>query len=558
MTTTVFMMVYCMTFSKTVSLLIRLLCYFLFLSSMPVASPVDDPFATHTGDSGKKQVPLKTDPENHSFELFNVLDSNAANLAACISADAEYIVFQSNRDNRSRFYLYQTWLDKTSGFITPQRIKLDAGARFEGQPFFSDKDGKIFYTSVSPRNIRDPNKVNIPADIWYTRFVAGKWQKPRQLPVPVNTMATETTAWVSYDGKELYFASDRAGGYGGLDLWVSRFKNGGWQKPVNMGLGINSGANEVYPRLHPDNRMLYFSSDRENGVGGYDIYTAKKSGNTYKDTENAGSFINSKGNDFFNGIPADASYALVTREVNNVEKIYKLQPVPGHMHNEAVAVARLLVIDAKSGRPLSAMVEIRNIETSQILYQKKHIAVSKKAYQNLNKAGYLEKNSLFQTDGIYLPLKRPGRYQIFVTIEGYLFADELLEVKPADRSMSLVIQMQKIKSGARVAMRTVLFEPDSAKMTEKSKKRLYRVAGFLRKNSEINIELQGHTASSFDYEKNMKLSKNRALKVKDVLVDYGIAAERLTIRGYADSKPVADNSTAEGRRLNRRVEFEVK
>ena len=114
----------------------------------------------------------------------------------------------------------------------------------------------------------------------------------------INSPGYEGMACLSADNRELYFVSDRAGGLGGKDIWVSRFEEGLWQEPKNLGPQINTKADEVAPYLHMDNRTLYFASEGLQGMGGFDIHYARRMNDTtWGKPVNIGYPINSTADD---------------------------------------------------------------------------------------------------------------------------------------------------------------------------------------------------------------------------------------------------------------------
>ncbi|SMO71290.1 Tetratricopeptide repeat-containing protein [Saccharicrinis carchari] len=106
-------------------------------------------------------------------------------------------------------------------------------------------------------------------------FKNNNWGELEKLPSPINTMANETHASFSIDGNTLYFTSDRAGGYGGKDIYcVNKLPDGSWGKVRNMGEKINTEYDEESPYIHPNGKTLYFSSEGHRSMGGYDIFKA--------------------------------------------------------------------------------------------------------------------------------------------------------------------------------------------------------------------------------------------------------------------------------------------
>ena len=124
----------------------------------------------------------------------------------------------------------------------------------------------------------------------------GRWGKPRNLGAPVNSVWWESFPSLSIDGYTLYFASNRPGGYGGTDIWCCRLEEGRWSEPRNMGPSINTAGNETAPYIHFDDRTLYFASDGHVGMGGMDLFCARRvDDTTWGQPKNLGYPINTAG-----------------------------------------------------------------------------------------------------------------------------------------------------------------------------------------------------------------------------------------------------------------------
>lgn len=118
------------------------------------------------------------------------------------------------------------------------------------------------------------------------------WQKPINIGAPINSSYDEWDAWLSADGNFMVFSSNRPGGIGDNDLWTSKRVSGIWQTPVNMGATINSSSGENAPWLSADTLRMYFSSNRDGGYGNWDIYMSEKSAGQWQPPTNLGSVIN--------------------------------------------------------------------------------------------------------------------------------------------------------------------------------------------------------------------------------------------------------------------------
>jgi len=124
------------------------------------------------------------------------------------------------------------------------------------------------------------------------------WSKPSILANTINSKNLESTASITPDGKVIYFASNRQGTLGGLDIWkIEQKADGSWTAPVNLGPEINSKANEDAPFIHPDQKTLFFTSDGHNSLGGRDIFQSKLIGTKWTKPENMGYPVNTTAND---------------------------------------------------------------------------------------------------------------------------------------------------------------------------------------------------------------------------------------------------------------------
>lgn len=134
-----------------------------------------------------------------------------------------------------------------------------------------------------------------------------KWGELEKMPAPINSIANETHASFSMDNNTLYFTSDRAGGYGGKDIYkVSKLPNGEWGKEMNLGPQINTAYDEESPYLHPNEKTLYFSSEGHESIGGFDIFKASlDSSGLWNEVTNIGYPINTTYDDLFYAPTAD-------------------------------------------------------------------------------------------------------------------------------------------------------------------------------------------------------------------------------------------------------------
>lgn len=152
-------------------------------------------------------------------------------------------------------------------------------------------------------------------DIWYSENVNGVWQAPKNMGPPFNTPFNDHCFFMSADGNEAFWTSDRPGGFGGDDIWTSRKVDGVWQPAVNLGPNVNSPYNDHHALPSPDGKSLYVTSARPGGFGGDDIYvTTRDHTGAWGPLANLGSLVNSDKDDRCPAITPDGRIFLFDSE----------------------------------------------------------------------------------------------------------------------------------------------------------------------------------------------------------------------------------------------------
>lgn len=182
------------------------------------------------------------------------------------------------------------------------------------EPFISPDGTKLFFVSA---------RMETPSpDIWVSERSNNVWAAPKRLGENVNTSAEEE--WhpsVSSNG-DLYFASTRIGGKGGADLYFSRFENGDYAKSQNMGDDINSSYNDWDPYIHPDGKYIIFKSNRPGGFGGMDMYISVKKDGKWTAPQNLGAPINTADDDDAGDVTPDGKYLIFARGARGAMDVY--------------------------------------------------------------------------------------------------------------------------------------------------------------------------------------------------------------------------------------------
>jgi outer membrane protein OmpA-like peptidoglycan-associated protein len=379
-------------------------------------------------------------------------------------------------------------------------------------------------------------------DLYYSIKEGERWSLPRNLGKPVNTTYRETQAAITPDGRTLYFSSDRPGGKGLHDIWVSHSDdNGQWSVPENLGDVINTKGIEMSPFIHPDNQSLYFSSDGLIGLGGYDLFVSRKdSTGKWQKPVNLGYPINTNRDEIGLIVNSRGDKAYYSSDVNksNGKDIFVFD-LPMQDRPVMVTYMKGKVFDSDDNQLLRAQFELVDLETGKNIYRS-------------------FSDSLTGEFIISIPVNR--NYMLNVSRKGYLFYSENFSLKNnylVDKPYLKDVPLQPLKVGNRIVLRNVFYETDSYELKKASTSELNKVVRFLQANPEIKIEISGHTDDTGDLDYNQKLSENRAKTVADYLISESIKAERIVSKGYGENLPVASNNTEEGRAQNRRTELKI-
>ncbi len=382
-------------------------------------------------------------------------------------------------------------------------------------------------------------------DIYVSTRKEEGWSKPKNLGKPVNTEHWESQPSISPDGSTLYFASNRDGGKGKKDLWLSRRKeNGEWSKPLNLGDSINTSQDEMAPFIHMDNRTLYFASQGWMGMGGLDLFRSQKQGqakkNEWSHPENLGYPINTHNDEFglIVNAPGTRAYYASNREDRKNRDLYSFQ-LPEQARPVPSSYISGRVYDAKTREPLRARFELTSLDSGRVI---------------------MESYSDSQTGRFLVCIPTNNNYLLNVSSEGYLFYSDHFTLRGLHRieePYEKDVPLQPIETGRKIVLRNVFFETDSFRLERESKLELNKLYSFLSQNSGLRIEISGHTDSIGTRAYNRELSHKRARSVYEYLVGKGIDRKRLEYKGYGESRPMAPNTTAEGRARNRRTQIKI-
>ena len=493
----------------------------------------------------------------------------------------------------------------------------------EGAPCISADGQKIYFVKCS-----DPEGYG-HCDIYVAELHGREWKAPRNLGPAVNTAFWEAHPSISSDGRVLYFAREDTTG---TNIWYSVYSDTGWTIAMKLGSEINSPFDEVSPFIHADGKTLYFASNRPGGYGGFDLYVSRWDGNKWTEAKNLGPWINTEGDDKYLSIPGAGDKAFFASSkmggLGGLD-IYEVE-LPPAMRPNPVTTVRGKVLNALSGKPVEAEIHLRSLETGKdVAVTRSNAATgeylvvlpSARIYSVLARAtGFVDYTERYEIgiqdayrevekDFLIHPAKvvrrirrrildsqtgRPipvliqvkrlsdgevigqayadintgevvvdvpidGEYGLFYQAPGYAPFSEHLAGAAAGSDTTAILKLTRLERGKEVVfpVNLIFFDFDSDHLRKESTAELLQAVEFLRENPELRVEIQGHTDDKGSEEYNLELSKRRAEAVKRFLQDHGINPSRLLAKGYGETMPRFPNTSEENRAKNRRVEFKI-
>lgn len=462
----------------------------------------------------------------------------------CLTADGETMIFTRITSRQEDFWVSHL----VNGTWTLAKPLTDINTNENDGAESISADGKtLVFTGCDYKDSKGS------CDLYISYFKYGSWTKPVNMDSPVNSTAWDSQPSLSANGDILYFSSGRPGGKGRRNIWVSKKDNyGKWTTPTILPTPINNDFDAESPFIHPDGKTLYFRSNGLPSFGGYDLYlTRLNEDNSWSTPLNLGKGINTKGDEGtlivdFNGVYA--YYASDGKQIEGIENfggndIYKFK-IPDNIKPFPVTYVKAKVTDQNTGKSLISKIQIEDL-TSQ--------------------KSYIQSET--DENGDFLVCLPVGKsYALNVSKEKYTFYSahfSLDSVKSKKDPYLLEIKLQKlddkVKAGKStpVILRNIFFDSGSFVLKSESDFELKRLLDLLTANPGLKIRINGHTDNIGSESDNLNLSENRAKAVYTYLINEGIPANRLSYKGFGETKPMSSNETEEGRQSNRRTEFEI-
>jgi len=395
-------------------------------------------------------------------------------------------------------------------------------------------------------------------DIYVSQNIDDNWSDIKKMGANINDpVYWDSQPTLSADGNLLYFASDRKGGYGGIDIYVTKKdpKTGVWGVPQNAGSKINTNGDEKTPFIHSDSETLYFSSgpNRDGagghfGFGGMDIFLIRKNDKgEWLEAENIGYPINTQAEDvgFFVSTDSRTAYFFSYDE--------------GKMRGKGIGRYDLFSFDLyKEARPQETTFlsgELKDKQGNKIEGAK--VEITNTVTKEKTLAVVDSTNGTFM---VAVNLKKKDDLLITVKKDNYAFSSSVVSIKDAsfsNKPKQVKMEVNEAKVGSSFVINNLYYKSNSAELTTESYVVLEAFAEYLKENPNVSVEIQGHTDNVGAATANEALSLDRAFTVKAFLEDKGVNGKNIKAKGFGPNKPVSDNATEDGRAKNRRTEFMI-
>lgn len=401
-------------------------------------------------------------------------------------------IFVSKKDDKGRW-------------SQPELLESEVNSEYDDGACCFSPDGKTMYFTRCTYDAEYPRY----AQIYSSTRSDASWGSPQEVKITADTLSSCAHPSISPDGKWLYFTSDMPGGVGGYDIWRVEIDEHGVGIVENLGASINTEGDEMYPSVRP-NGELYFSSDGHPGMGGLDIFVAKQDSSGVWDVRNLKYPMNSAGDDFgmtFEGLHNTGFFSTNRGDGKGWDKVWSFH-CP-----EVVQTVKGWV------------------------YEKDGYELPEGVVYMVGNDGTNLKISV-RGDGSFEHEVKPHVDYVFLgTCKGFLNHKEELSVDTTSVSKQYVLQFPLANINAPVLVRNVFYEFDSAALTESSTQALDSLVTLLTENSNVTIELSAHCDFRGADDYNERLSQRRAESVVNYLIAHGIAADRLTPKGYGEGRP---------------------
>ena len=418
----------------------------------------------------------------------------------------------------------------------PKALPGEVNGRYHDGPAVLSPDGRTLYFTRSDyqrfRLNKDYESVS-HLKLFQATLANGEWTSIEPFAHNGEEFSTGHAA-ISRDGNTIYFISDRAGGFGGTDIYSSTRSEEGWSKPINLGATINSAGNEMFPTFHGD--TLYFSSNGHAGLGGLDIFKTWKNEEGWTVPTNVNAPLNSTFDDLSLIFNEDGISGYLSSDRTGSDAIHSF------VMNDPVFAMKGICINNIDGSPMPGVpVKVTNKTTGEVI-------------------------ELITDDAGYFDMDLdPGQdFLVHVSMDDMFTetADVSTLGQRVSKTFELKMNMRPIEVDKPIVVNNIYYDYDKWDIRPDAAMELLKLARIFKDNPGLSFELSSHTDSRASHLYNLVLSEARAKSAVDFLIRNGVDPDRIVARGYGELQPI--NNCRDGvecpeelHQQNRRTEFKV-
>ena len=445
--------------------------------------------------------------------------------------------------NESYTNLYLVDFDNDSVISAPKGFNARINKFYNESSAVFTKDGKTMYFTRN-NQLKTKAKTDtlntVLLKIYKATYDGNKWTNVIELPFNSDNFSCAHPA-LSPDEKELYFSSNRPGSIGMSDIYkIAILENDTFGELKNLGDNINTEGRETFPFITQDN-VLIFASDARAGLGGLDMYYVHLD-SEHKEIKTFGQPINSSFDDFgliYKDQIQDGFFTSNRPEDNKgKDDIYRFK----ELEIPKIFKVNAAILEEANSQPVEAIVVLLDENKKQIA-------------ELVSKDGKFEVPDLEQQKNYFVTITHPDyeTHEGPITFKG---KNTNLEFKLKKK----VLELSEVDLAKILGIRIIYFDLNKSLIRNDAALELQKIADIMKAYPQMKIDVRSHTDSQYASEYNQKLSQKRAESTRDWLINQGIAPERLKASGYGESKLI--NVCADGitcteaqHQENRRSEF---
>tara|TARA_B110000037_G_scaffold209836_1_gene259429 strand:+ start:98 stop:2104 length:2007 start_codon:yes stop_codon:yes gene_type:complete len=477
-----------------------------------------------------------------------VIGKDKVLMAALLSENA--IELESARDANDDYFTKLYFATNEGGTWKREMLSdnINSANEHVGNGVVSRDGNTMYFTRCS----EIPSQV-MTCNIYKSNKVNGEWAEADALTAINRKDASTTQPALAYDevGNELmYFASNRQGSKGGMDIYYAAInEEGEFSAPKNLGSKVNTKYDDITPHYDGANNKLYFSSEGHPGFGGLDVFSIEGFGEEMEgEVVNAGFPINSSADDLYLALNNEGTDGYMvsnrvgttsTRGETCCDDVFKVSLV-----RDLFMSCNFALEGDDSNTPIEGVeASIYKVNNGDFDF------VGEGTTTNTNLVFSIDKDFSYKVNG-----NKDGFWPSISTVE----AEEITSMDG-----DTLFKTFYLKALDRIKVKNVYFAFDKSAIRTMYGQEMDSVLSLMNKFGDLVLQIDGHTDNKGSDVYNEKLSKRRATEAKEYFLEKGITTERINTAGYGETNPIAPNENTDGsdnkagRAKNRRVEFKL-